>query len=405
MRVLFVVGDLDSPTGSCVKAVAHDLVERGNYVKILAEKYYNRNIDFCDAESVLNNSYTYLNSKKYFLRALILCCHRIKAMLYSPIWPFFSIKKPLILLKRSSDIIKKDSIDTVVAVHYGINSVYVGHKLKIKNSLTFIAYFLDGCYAGPCPRYLPLWLKDKMALKWESELLSNSDGVVMMKSAEKKYNFNKQNISYYSKISFLDIPLYLPRKVKSSVERIFFPKEQKVILFAGTMLRNIRPPHYFLRLFSKLQESNLHLYIAGLSDYQNLILEMCKQNKNIHYLGQLESQRLNIMLTETDFLLNIGNSVSGMVPSKIFEYMSYCKPIIATYRIEEDSSIPYLKDYSMSLLIDERRDISDNLEKLSRFVGRKVGSIGFKLEQFYENTPECFSHYLEKKSKERFAKS
>ena len=43
-------------------------------------------------------------------------------------------------------------------------------------------------------------------------------------------------------------------------------------------------------------------------------------------------------MSEADFLLNIGNSISSMVPSKIFEYISTGKPIISIYSNINDSS-------------------------------------------------------------------
>ena len=97
---------------------------------------------------------------------------------------------------------------------------------------------------------------------------------------------------------------------------------------------------------------------------------------------------------KADVLLNIGNVIPGMVPSKIFEYMSTCKPIITTFRNENDTSLEYLKKYDSCLAIDEQNSsIKDNANKLTCYLAN-INNLTVDREKvqrtFANNTPKAF---------------
>jgi hypothetical protein len=106
-----------------------------------------------------------------------------------------------------------------------------------------------------------------------------------------------------------------------------------------------------------------------------------------------ELLELTEKIAEADVLVNIGNLVSTMVPSKIFEYMSYGKPIISTFDIENEPSAEYLCNYPLSILLDGKSSPEENAAKLRKFMVYSVGKT-VKLESlyevFYHNTPDAF---------------
>ena len=79
-----------------------------------------------------------------------------------------------------------------------------------------------------------------------------------------------------------------------------------------------------------------------------------------------------------------------MIPSKIFEYFSFEKKIIHFYKDDNDTCIPYLKKYPYALLIDERDNFEDNLNKLLDFLGAdsKTKYSEEWHKNFTMNTPE-----------------
>lgn len=389
MKVLIAIDNLDSATGNCIKAVANELTKLGNEVLLLTEKCNNNDVVFCKVE-ILPTSFGFFKWRKFEY-----VFKKIKVFLYCVIWPFSSITKPLRLYKKAKQLVLSQKFDIIVASYNGIDDLYVGHKLKNEfNNLLYIPYFLDACYAGQCPRILPMWLKDKMALFWEHHYLKNADGIVMMEAAKTKYLMNKDKIGYFDKITFLDLPLYQPQNSNKSNNRRHFPKEQRVVFYAGSMPRNIRPPHFILDLFSKFGKEDLHLYIAGTTEYKTIIDKVCLTNSNIHFLGALPYNQVKEMMSEADFLLNIGNNLSNMVPSKIFEYMSFGKPIISTYRIDNDPTLTYLYKYKDALLLDERLNLKSGIHKLKDFIFESSHELFHPEDQFVNNRPETMVKYL-----------
>lgn len=107
------------------------------------------------------------------------------------------------------------------------------------------------------------------------------------------------------------------------------------------------------------------------------------------------------MISSADFLINFGNNNTHMTPCKIFEYMSYGKPIISVSPIKDEPSSRYLEKYPLSLIIKEyENNVADDIEKLKNFVSHDL-----KLDQsefdklnglFYLNKPEAFIKVIKK---------
>lgn len=233
--------------------------------------------------------------------------------------------------------------------------------------MLFIPYFLDAFYAGQTPKLMPVGIKKYRAINLENKLLKNADRIIMMKAVEKVYKENQSLFKNYNNIIYLDLPLYRPVRTDSISIKKYFSTEEIVFFFAGATPRNIRNPQYILELFSLLADYNYHLYIAGSTDYNNLIKHYTTSYTNIHYLGEISHDKAKELSVEADFLVNIGNNLQNMVPSKIFEYMSLGKPILSTLKIPSDPSLGYLNEYGKSLIIDERSELQSNIKLLIEF--------------------------------------
>lgn len=89
------------------------------------------------------------------------------------------------------------------------------------------------------------------------------------------------------------------------------------------------------------------------------------------HIGWIPYEKLKYELQNSDILLNLAHLQGKQISSKIFEYMSYGKPILHILYKDEDVNLRYLENYSLSLLL--RADditgntdtIEENLIKLS----------------------------------------
>ncbi len=172
-------------------------------------------------------------------------------------------------------------------------------------------------------------------------------------------------------------------------------KDNKEImfLFTGCLYADIRSPKYLLDLFKSLDIPEAKLYIIGsgmkemLDSYQEGELK-----DKIIRLGPQSPEVCEEWYAKADVLVNISNAVHNQVPSKIFKYISYGKPILNVYKLENSPCLKYLGDYPLAVNVFEGNTLTDNFvtevkDKLQNVIGKRIQSEKI-IEQFKECTPE-----------------
>lgn len=170
-------------------------------------------------------------------------------------------------------------------------------------------------------------------------------------------------------------------------------------VFAGFLYPELRNPQYTLELFSHMRDPNIRLYILG--NGMESMLEEYKAGKlagRLYTLGSVSSDVCNAWLESADVLVNIGNSVSNQVPSKLFQYLNYGKPILNLCKVAECPTLPYLERYPLALNLTER-ELFDPAEvkRAEDWIREKAGErIPFEWisRQYFTCTPEYVSEVL-----------
>lgn len=184
------------------------------------------------------------------------------------------------------------------------------------------------------------------------------------------------------------------------VKEVFKKKDEEIrCVFAGFLYPELRNPKYVLDLFSKIDNPNVHLYIIG-TGMERMLYEY-KENQlktRLHLIGRVSGEECNSWLASADILVNIGNAASNQVPSKIFQYLSFGKPILNIYKQADCPSLPYLTDYPLALNILERGQAeSVEARKLESWINdmrNKELPFEWIYNRYYECTPERVSKVL-----------
>lgn len=380
MNYLVLIQNLDSASGVCVKRIASEFRRNGDQLWIITESPIDREDKYI---ITIGNNKRYKNK---FARIL----HRIKTLLLYPIWPRQRLFLYHRLYNASKEFIITRKIDAIICVYNSVEALMVGHRIKTENPrILYIPYFLDALYGGQKPYFMSETCKKRKALRVERRLLDNADQIIMMTPS--KYAYERDNIQpkYLEKTIFLDIPLFCPIPYALSHKR-YFPKDTINLFYCGSMPNNIRNPKALVEIFTRINDDKYHLYIAGPTDYDKLLVEASSRCNRIHLLGIISYEEAQVRIKEADILVNIGNTLSYMVPSKIFEYISYGKRIISTYRIKDDPCITYLNKYQNSLLINETDDYHKSAQLIVKFFMSTCDYCNTNLEVFYNNTPKAF---------------
>ena len=135
---------------------------------------------------------------------------------------------------------------------------------------------------------------------------------------------------------------------------------------------------------------DVDLTIIGTSTCETMLNEYCTRDRRIRRIQQISHDEALNKIDEADILLNLGNNINTMMPSKVFEYMSSGKPIISTAPIKNEPCIPYLAKYDYALIIDESNTIESEIAKLDSFISNAKAIDPNKLRQkFSLNMPDA----------------
>lgn len=363
-KYLFIVTEIESANGICCLNVMNEIKKEGNEVYCITnydgEKTYKKNeINFFTVKPRLNYVFNRLSRKieNKFLRRLFLMCitliNKFKLLLSVGTWPLISPLYSYRIYRMAKKIVKEYNIDCIIPVYSQIDTLIAANIIKKNNdNIVYIPYFLDALSGGYGPRmFSDNWVINR-GLKWEKKLLSNADIIIMMESVRNYYDKIKDKISYYDKIFFVDLPLLNEVNLKNGKKK----DNNIIILYAGSLPSGIRNPEYFINLFSRIKSKNINLYFIGTKDCEIINNAALKDNR-IKIIGKIPYDEVSEYEECADILLNIGNTNENMTPSKIFEYMSYKKPIISTCPIENEPCINYLNKYKLTYFVKEYGDV------------------------------------------------
>lgn len=398
-HLLIIILERDSATGICVNNVARSFVKQGCKVDILSYKTDK------EEESIEGITRHYIPAK-FFLRPVYsggshLFVIKSASVLFSLqvalfslfCWPFNSPMFSSKLNREVRKLYQKYEYDAIIPVYTQIDPLIASYKLKKKYGyVKYFPYFLDSLSGGPTPRLLSKSRKIAMGLKWEKYLLSKADGIVLMKASEKHHQQYSSKMPYYPIMKFLDLPMLIEPSLKHDCR----VRENDIIAvtYVGSMPLNIRNPYYGFNVLSQID--NIKINVVGPIPQNEYYLKYCSEH-SINLIGKVPHSEIAKYVEESDVLLNFGNTVSEMTPSKIFEYMSYGKPIVSFSAIKEDSSIPYLEQYSDSCIIFEYETMESSINSIRLFIMKQRESrISFDVirKQFELNTPENFTKYI-----------
>lgn len=408
-NVLFIVTEIQSANGICCMNIMRFIQSKGINVYCISNKEYGQaqhymidNINVFTVKPRLTysiNSFLKQKSTKLFFHKVLhlfgMIINKIELLFSIPTWPLISRRWTKRIYKKAETACKQYNIDTIIAVYTQIDALIAAHQIKYKNpNIKYVAYFLDSLSGGYGPKYFSQHWIIKRGIKWEQRVLTLADNIIMMESAKSHYLKNCKQEKYFKKINFLDIPLFSPKSSYTQPSEHRTNKDIINITYIGSIHKPIRDPQYFLQLFTKLTNSRLRLNIVGPNNCPDILNHYASIDKRISIHSYVPHHEAQELINTADFLLNIGNNNPCMTPSKIFEYISYGKPIISTAPIMDEPCIRYLTSYPLSLIIYELKySIEHNAQLLEQFIKNNYNNhcdSNYLINTYKLNTPQAF---------------
>ncbi len=409
-KILFILGMYHprySANGVSCKKVVDECISKGYDVSCVINDYagekkedvidgakvyrikhrlFDRVIQWCDRNT--NTPYSEI------IRKIAYVVNKLKFIVMSPTWPIISPLYCYRFYKRAKKLMESEQFDAVVSVYTPVDALLSGYFIKKKfPEVKYFPYFLDSLSGGYGPKQFSEERTIIRGLRIEEKVFEKADKIVLMKSSEEhqmKYNYR-----FSHKFVFLDIPML------SEPEQICCEnKEDSTIklLFVGSLASNVRNPETFISALEKIKDDNITCEFVGnvtCKDKFNNLKTL--YGERLIFTDFINHDDLLEKIVQADVLINIGNLIPTMVPSKIFEYMSYGKPIISTYDIKNEPSKKYLKKYPLALLLSGKASADENAQKIQEFIKENARKrVAFKdVENVFElNTPKAFTEKI-----------
>ncbi len=278
--------------------------------------------------------------------------------------------------KQAVKLIEENSYGAILASSGGFFSQIVALKLAQKyKDIKIMPIFLDPpitinfLYKKNRPYY-------RKMVQYEKKLFEISDAILL------ESNLYLAMREQYREDNLCEIGIPLVKKRYEDNESVAYDSKQ--ILFMGTLWKSIRNPEYTLKLLANFQEFSVSFYGGNAT---KMVLEEYDLT-NAAYKGCLEHTEVSEMIKKSGYLLNISNVNIVQTPSKIYEYISYGKPIINIVKSPHDKTIELIKRYGNGISLLEGE--AANIGMLTEFLEKQIQIKEYKeiTEEFRLNTPE-----------------
>lgn len=242
---------------------------------------------------------------------------------------------------------KLQKIDAIISVSDPICCAFAALKFKKRHpEIKWIGYYTDPFTFQPS-KYRYVFNKKIRFLrnyKNEKELYDYADYNLfteeIYKIALEKF-YQSPSKTYQIKYILNELPYH-------EKDNNMLISDTIKLVYAGTFLKDKRNPNYCLSILSKMPEINFDMFVHY-SNCDDIISKYL--SKSIRRFPSVDRERYcEIISSEYDILVNLGNNVTLQIPSKMFELLSTGRPIINFYQLK-DIQYDMIEKYPLGLNI------------------------------------------------------
>lgn len=287
-------------------------------------------------------------------------------------------------IRKGEEIIEKENIDVIFALHDPPTPFLVGYHLKKKYGLPLVIDYSDPWTTDP---FYPEgnWigrLNKSLCVSLESRCLKSADSVVYCKQST--YDTVMEQFEGLDRKKFVLIP--------NGYDLEDFRKQDRNdgshpfrIVYTGKLTNRYcySPRSFFSALKALLEEKvisagEVEVLLAGIASQEHL--DLIGENglqKIVRHLGYLDHEKSTELVQSADALLLIVESplgraaseaYSGSMPAKIFEYLCTGKPILGI--VPEGAEADILRKSRLGL-IARSNDLASVKRALAELLGRR----------------------------------
>lgn len=291
--------------------------------------------------------------------------------------------------RKLCELHKNSPIDILLTMSNPIESHMAGQLFKQDHpTVRWITYFGDLFPRKENRTNFRISLEQMRAI--EASIVQNADHILV--TDELLFHFaNKYKIG----TKLASLPYILKTDI---LQRPTVPvrKKGRVFICMGSVNKKSRNPEFMLQVLSKILASDdrLHLFVQG--DCDVLINRYVAASEGtIVSHGIVPQQELIDAMHSADYLVSIGNAIKISTPSKVFELISYRKPVIDFYYqgVQEEAWTGYPEYCAIQI----GGELSKSMEKIDAFINRTTGNVDLNVLKtvYHRHLPENAAQIVE----------
>ena len=334
---------------------------------------------------------TYKNTKKGKLAIFFAnLFSKVRGGMLLPWQPFYSFSFPNRIYKEMSKLHTENKYDAIVAMLNPLDSCIAANRFKKKyKNIPYIVFSVDTLKKAFLQKYVGLRFADGSF--WVKRILKCCDYYFYMQSRKKEYSYKKYDKNR-NKLVETDLPRFRVKDY-SNIEPYNFGEDAEHWVYAGS----IGGIHYnsdgLINIFKQISNTHrriLHMYIRG-EEAKRIADIAIREHLNIKVYGYVDFALIERIMASADVIVSL--KTSDQISAKIFECMSYGKPIVHISGHKEDPNIEYLKKYPLCKIVKTYSDnMQDEIFALENFLqtikkGMSLDVTNLKTI-FYKSTPE-----------------
>ncbi len=393
-RIVYILTQELKKQGHRVDVIARDINEHitdgenGDvyWLKISAWERLCKRVNSADCKRI----YKYIYFVATYVRKLVMMLN---------IRHFPNVEMPI--TKRTVKLFDKKlshiKYDTVISFFRPYSCLEAAVEISQRdNVLGLVSCYFDLVEDASCPKLMPLKLYRELIQKGDEFIFEESDAVMLPRSA---MTADKQLYrNYADKITYYDFPTFITGE--GSVNNISEASDDNTVrlVFAGKLATEFRNPKRMLDILNAVAAKTPHisyeLDMFGGGDCIDMVKEYSSvDNFHIRHHGVVQKDKVTEYEARADFLVNIMNYYSSLVPSKIFELFATAKPILNIMTRGDDGSLEFFEKYPAVYTAHVNTDDGIAADNILQFIGEHRNYRG-DLQEIQEIYKTCTPEYV-----------
>lgn len=195
-----------------------------------------------------------------------------------------------------------------------------------------------------------------------SRFTNNLDGIIFTRGI--KEEAEKNGLDVPKKSIVVDLPNMQPSVYVRQNKNY---KDKTELMFAGRFYPDIRNPQKMFDVMEQVLDSSMifSLFSQGCDKLVENFVKKCSTAQRHRLLPHSQYCKY---FEGVDILVNIENSISNQLPSKVFEYIASGKPIINFYEYETGMGLHYFRRYPLAINFNLNSYDEDDIMRLRTFI-------------------------------------